>query len=381
MRKHLHKFLLMGVAAFGTQNAVADDTDAFNAHEADLQHMRIAAWDEEYRNQVLTTPQELPAFMAPIKEAYLAEAAAFIEREPESTDEFKHEYPELIDALFQLLTRYYYLQIQYGELCYGAEHAAALAEYRKGVENDITRLAWQMLKECVWCDACIWTGGADDSHPVNQAIAATVVSPDFGETLLLDNMLATLLQEKAQNNADLRSYGALMPALRASRLCDIAAVLADLNYYTEDNLLTAAKWGTVETGAKAAALVVQQFDTWRQLMLQAGEGRLFMPYGLAFYAGTMHSFNKDIFYSNQEAFLRRALHWDTYQQSPAASVPAEPQKKDEVASATESAVAATPQPQCGHEAEAVNRLLLISVPAWAVLSLLLGLYMGRRFKK
>ena len=125
-------------------------------------------------------------------------------------------------------------------------------------------------------------------------------------------------------------------------------------------------------------------------MCNAIEWRFYVPDGMIFYVGSMYSPNVELFYAHQEAFLYRAFNFAAHRKAPADSAKTEDVKPEP--QAPEEPVAATPaepvveKPVSPAEALAPTTegnstlLWLIAAPVWAVIFLLLGVFLGRRMK-
>lgn len=294
--------------------------EPFVPKENDLQAQRVQFWETELRSADIRTPQQMPDFLKPIKEMYRKDAEAFIAEHPDYSGEFRCDAEELIDRHFCLLARYYYLQLYYGEYCYGIKNQKALAGnqkkswalYKQAVQQDVTRLALQMLKECVWSASCVWTADHEtiDQHPARVMLKSLPPAQDFGPVRLMDDRLQHMLDTQAETTADMHTYGSLMDSLRSSRIYDIADVLVQLHLYSYDNTLNNSRWSSEKEARYAAVLLIAQFDAWRALMHNALDNSLYIPPGLSVFIGTSYSATVDFFYSNQEAFLRRAYNFE-----------------------------------------------------------------------
>ena len=381
---------LLAVCSVGSLLSAQETEDVFDPNQYDIHQIRITSWDEDYRAVEIKTPEVLPEFLKPIRDMYLAEAVAFLKGETDYDGEFRQNYKEEIDKHFRLLARYHYLQMEYGEYCFGTQKPAELEQYRREIQEDTTRLALQMLKGCVWSSACVWTHSDIENHPVNKQLAVLPERPNFGEVALLNDYLNYMLEERARYNSDIRTYGGAMDDIRAARMFMLVDELADLHYYTCDNTLAFERWSEQELGKKAASILIQQFDALRHLMCNAIEWRFYVPDGMIFYVGSMYSPNVELFYAHQETFLYRAFNFAAHRKAPADSaktevVNAEPQAPAEPAAETPAPPAEAPAPASAEApadatAGSSTLLWLVAAPVWAVIFLLLGVFLGRRMK-
>lgn len=381
---------LLTVCSLGFLLSAQETETGFDPNQYDIHQKRINSWDEDYRAEEIKTPEALPEFLKPIRDMYLAEAVAFLEEETDYDGEFRQNYKEEIDKHFRLLARYHYLQLEYGEYCFGTQKPAELEQYRREIQEDTTRLALQMLKGCVWSSACVWTHSDIENHPVNKQLAALPERPNFGEVALLSDYLNYMLAERAHCNSDIRMYGGAMDDIRAARMFMLVDELADLNFYTSDNTLAFERWSEQALGKKAASILIQQFDALRHLMCNAIEWRFYVPDGMIFYVGSMYSPNVEIFYAHQEAFLYRAFNFAAHRKDATDSaktevVNAEPQAPAEPAAETPAPPAEAPAPASAEApadatAGSSTLLWLVAAPVWAVIFLLLGVFLGRRMK-
>lgn len=376
MRRVLSFFLLL-VGLFGLLAAAQDVEAAFDPNECDMDNQRMEMWDETYRKLDFLTSMELPDFLVEIKTMYLAEAEAFLERETEYEGSFRSVYKAVIEQHFNLLARYYYLQLQYGELCFGSRAPEERAEYCRERRQATTRLALQMLAECIWSSACGWTNTDTGNHPVAQKLAAMPVQPHFGEPTLLKDYLSHMQKHHAICNVDRKTYARALVDMRFSRLRSLIDVLATIHYNTRQNMLGSTRWDDEKSGALAAALVVCQFDALCHLMHHAMEGGLYMTDGMSFYIGTSHTDNRGIFHENQEAFLRRAFNVEASQnaETPAAAPAAESAPTPATEAAEAPVAASAPAAEGG-----TPLFWLILAPVGGVLCLLLGLFLGVRLQ-
>lgn len=386
----LLSIFLLAVCSVGCLLSAQETEVVFDPNQYDIHQIRITSWDEDYRAVEIKTPEELPEFLKPIRDMYLAEAVAFLEEETDYDGEFRQNYKEEIDKHFRLLARYHYLQLEYGEYCFGTQKPAELEQYRREIQEDTTRLALQMLKGCVWSSACVWTHSDIENHPVDKQLAALPERPNFGEVALLNDYLSYMLEERARYNSDIRMYGGAMDDIRAARMFMLVDELADLHYYTCDNTLAFERWSEQDLGKKAASILIQQFDALRHLMCNAIEWRFYVPDGMIFYVGSMYSPNVELFYAHQEAFLYRAFNFAAHRKAPADSaktedVKPEPQTPAEPVVATpaepvvEKPVIPAESPAPTTEGNS-TLLWLIAAPVWAVVFLLLGVFLGCRMK-
>lgn len=378
-------YFLFGLGSFGFLISAQEEEMVFKPNEYDIQQKRINSWDEEYRAVEIKTPETLPEFLKPIRKMYLAEAAAYMEAAKEYDGEFRYNYTEEIDKHFRLLARYHYLQLEYGEYCLGSQKPAEMEQYRREIQEDITRLALQMLKGCQWSFACCVTHSDIENHAATKQLAALPERPDFGEDSLLRDYLAYMLQERVRCNVDIRTYADLGDKMRASRLFGLVNALADLHYYACNNTLAYELWNEQAEGKKAAAILIQQFDALRHIMFNAMERHLYVPDSY-FSGGSMYSPNVEIFYAHQEGFLYRAFNFAAHRKESADTAQtgymnAESQGSALPAEETPAEPADTPAPE--HAEATVTEgnspfFWLVAAPVWAVLFLLLGVFLGRR---
>ena len=365
---------MLAIPALAEEASEGTALATFNADSFDIQHNRIERWNEIYRKSPIETPQELPKFLLPIRERYHKEAQAFILENQEMSSEFVAIKDELIEHNFLLLSRYYHLQIQYARHCLDTSKSPhALHEYEKSIEKSVTRLALQILKECIWCSDsrfnCISSDISNDA--LQQEINALGGEPVFAPKPMLRDYVEEYVGEQEFESTNIIFYTEEAANLqRSSRLCDAADTLANLHHFAGFCPLAGDGHCTQEDATRAAALVIQQFDTWRELVHHGINNRLFVPIGLSFYVGARYLPELSFFYDNQESFLSSALRLQQFEAHKEA--PHQPSKTIEP---PQQIAAENPTSK---QDFSIERMLLLTTPIWVILALLLGIYVGRR---
>ncbi len=375
--KYLLPLLLgiLSIPALAEESSEGTALAPFNADQFDIQHNRIERWNEVYRTPQIETPQELPEFLRPIRERYHKEAQAFIDENLEMSREFVAIKDELIEHNFRLLSRYYHIQIQYVKLCIDTSKSPhTLIEYEKSIEKNVTRLALQILKECIWCSDSRWNCISSDitNDALQQEINALGESHIFETKPMLHDYVEEYLGKQGLSNTHMLYYTSeAANLLRSSRLCDVADTFASLHHFAGYCPLAGGGHSSKENATSAASLIIQQFDTWRELIHNGICNRLFVPNGLSYYVGASYTEDLTFFYDNQEAFLSTALRLTQFETAnkEANQQPTIIEHPQQIVH--ESATHA-PKREINFE-----RILLLTTPIWVILALLMGIYVGR----
>lgn len=351
MKMNVIEWMLSLCLSMGIMCQAQENPFVFSPNQYDIQNKRIVDWDENYRTSSVSTPEELPDFLVPVKELYYKEVEKYCAR---NGDALSGCAEELIEKTFELQARYYYLQLKFGELCYGPDDSEALQQYKVAIERNAVRLSLQILNECVWC-------GDDDElrdepSDLQKRIAAMPAYENWGPVDIFRDY-AQAKMDVSVNMVQLYTYANIADNLRSSRLFELVNIAADVNYYACDNTLAGNRWPDQEVGNRAASLIIQQFDACRAIMFHAVEYGLFVPKALSFTVGNRHEPNLLYFYEHQEDFLLRILNYRNV--NPAAE-PAQP---------AQSAPVAAPSVE-------KDQIELWVNPVCSVFTLLLGLLLG-----
>lgn len=303
-------------AALMVVNAAQGEDSTYSPIRYDIQQRRVCLWDEDYRQRRIETPAEIPAFLIPVRESFYKKLEEFCARHEEYAEPLKNEVLDtsLIEEAVKVLARYYYLQVQLGEYCYGAENAVALEKYRAAVEQDILRLSLELLRSCYWCSANTPDYSESETpDDLYKQLSALPVYADYGYQSVLEEYLQSLNPPTDAPLDDmqvleLNTLYSLRDDMRCSRLYDLANTAAVLHFIMERNTLTGGCWDSQGQGKVAATHIVQQFDTWREIMHLAHERGLCLPRCLTSWAGIAYMPEVGFFLANQEAVLRRVLN-------------------------------------------------------------------------
>lgn len=289
----------------------------------------ISGVDEWEQNQwkiclqayAFDSPSELAPFLRPVKELYSEEGKAFFAANPKYR-EFESGVATATENTFLLLNHYYYLQLEFGRFSLGvtadtsvAQWPQALIDYEEQIRCNITNFALCILRECLWCSACPQaTYGQKEvaPHKLNALIQNNPHTPHFEEAVILRPMLIEH-SDAASSTFDINSSLDWADRLRASRLFAVARTLTYLHKWNNYNTLIEKKWESSETedetalsnGEISASLIAQQYATWGMIKSYTSLN-LIIPRGME-NCYKLSRIDTDIFYEQQEAFLRLIL--------------------------------------------------------------------------